>query len=64
MTLTSSISTNTTANVSLTLSVAVSPKILQISLDKTLGENTVIRFDILPLWPSTLKTRNPVHYPH
>ena len=44
------------------LSMQAAPKIsyLQISCDETsLGGNTVIRFGILPLWSSTLRTRNP-----
>ena len=49
------------------MSMQVTPKISyqQKSLDETsLGGNTVIRLDILTLWSSTLKIKNPLRYPH
>ena len=66
-TLTSGICTHTTANVTLTLAwqfeYACYPYKIsyqQISLDQTsLGGDTVICFSILPLWPCTLKIKNP-----
>ena len=66
-TLTSGISTHTTTNVSLTLvwqfeyeGYPYKISYQQISLHQTsLGGNTVICFSILPLWPSTLKIKNP-----